>query len=466
MRASSARNAALAVMATALIGVAPSAASSTSPTGDAWPQLAHDVGSSFHNPDAGVTAATVRHLTVAWTWRAPGSVNGTVAIVAGHVYVVSDGGVAALDERTGRGQWVDAAVHGTSSPTVSDGTVYVLDGATVLHALDAGTGQERWSAHLDAQPYATGFSSPVVSGSLVIVGIASVEEVASSPTTTFHGSVVAVDRSRGAVVWRHATADPPSDGVGVWSSVSVDPTTDTVFVSTGNNYTVAGPTSDAIVALDLRTGAPRWTRQVSTGDVFTIGHAESDDSDFGTNPVLFDATVHGTRRHLLAAGQKSGAFWALDRVTGQILWHRTISGGSALIGGVFNNGAYDGQRLVLAGNDGGPGGAAARTSGAPTRSGQHTSELTALDPATGRVRWQRQLDGWVWAPITIGDGVGFVAVDTDLVAFDPATGRLLARFATTGTISSGAALADGMAIFGSGLGYFGTRPGQTVYALR
>ena len=82
------------------------------------------------------------------------------------------------------------------------------------------------------------------------------------------------------------------------------------------------------------------------------------------------------------------------------------------------------------------------------------------------MRWQRQLDGWVWAPITIGDGVGFVAVDTDLVAFDPATGRLFARFATTGTISSGAALADGLAIFGSGLSYFGTRPGHTVYALR
>ena len=80
--------------------------------------------------------------------------------------------------------------------------------------------------------------------------------------------------------------------------------------------------------------------------------------------------------------------------------------------------------------------------------------------------WHRQLGGWVWAPITIGRGVGFVAVDTALEAFDVATGRILAQFPTSGTITSGATLADGRIILGSGLSYFGTRPGRTLYALR
>jgi polyvinyl alcohol dehydrogenase (cytochrome) len=460
-----ARLSAGAVALAMLVALRPADAASTAPPQGAWPELGHDGESSFHNPGAGITATAARHLSLAWTWHAPGSVSGTAAIVGGRVYVVTEGGTAALDDHTGRVQWLDPGVSGTSSPAEDDGTVYVLDGATVLHALDAATGHEHWAVRLDTQPYAGGFSSPVVIGPLVIVGIASVAEVASSSAVTFRGSVVAVDRSTGAVAWRHYTVDPPSDGVGVWSSVSVDAGTSTVFVSTGNNYTVEGPTSDAILALDVQTGAPRWIRQVSGGDVFTITHPESGDSDFGTNPILFDASVHGTRRHLLAAGQKSGAFWVLDRETGEILWRRTVSGGSALIGGVFNNGAYDGRRLILAGNNGGPG-AAARTPGAPAPGGPHSTALTALDPATGRVLWRHELGGWVWAPITIAHGVGFVAVDTDMVAFDVATGRVVARYPTTGTISSGAALADGLAVFGSGLSYFGTRPGRTVYALK
>jgi len=42
------------------------------------------------------------------------------------------------------------------------------------------------------------------------------------------------------------------------------------------------------------------------GDVFTILNPQSPDTDFGTNPILFEATIGGTTRKLLGAGQKSG----------------------------------------------------------------------------------------------------------------------------------------------------------------
>jgi polyvinyl alcohol dehydrogenase (cytochrome) len=451
---------ALAVAATLLgVSAATAAPAPVAATGD-WPQLAHDNRSTFQNVDAGITLSSARRLRVMWRWSAPGSVNGTPAVVGGHVYVVSLQGTASLDPRGGQVQWLNRAATGTASPTVRDHRVYVFDGGTTLHCLDASTGGEIWKTKVDDQQYASGFSSPVVSGRLVIVGVASVAEVAAQGPVTFRGSVVALDRTSGVVVWRHATADPPADGVGVWSSVSVDEATNTVFASTGNNYTNPGPTSDAIIAMDLSTGATRWVRQVDTGDVFTFPHPESADTDFGTNPVLFDATVGGQVRHLLAAGQKSGRFWVLDRTTGAVVWNRTVSTGSALIGGVFNNGASDGHRLILAGNDGGPG--AARV-GQPNAA--HRSDLVALNPATGRVLWQRHLDGWVWAPITLSQGVGFVAVDTEMQAFDVTTGRLLARVPTEGTIASGPALSGGRAFFGSGLSYFGTKPGHTLYAL-
>lgn len=446
----------------ALIAAGTAAAAPTPPRGSPgdWPQLAHDVRSSFQNPQAGISAASARHLRVVWRWQAPGSVNGTPAVVGGHVYVVSLQGTSSLDPRTGQVQWMNRAATGTSSPTVRDGQVYVADGGTTLHRLDAATGTEVWKTKLDPQQYASAFSSPVVSGRLVIVGIASVAELAAKDPIAFRGSVVATDRDSGAVVWRHATADAPANGVAVWSSVSVDEETGTAFVSTGNNYTTAGPTSDSILALNVATGATRWVHQVDTGDLFTLPHPTSADSDFGTNPILFDATIGGTTRHLLGAGQKSGRFWVLDRTTGAVVWHRTVSTGSVLIGGIFNNGAYDGKNLVLAGNSGGPG---ATRVGQPTA--PHGSELVALNPANGRIRWRRHLDGWVWAPITLSQHVGFVAVDTEMQAFDLTTGRVLARFPTDGTIASGAALSGGRAFFGSGLSYFGTKPGHTLYAL-
>jgi polyvinyl alcohol dehydrogenase (cytochrome) len=208
---------------------------------------------------------------------------------------------------------------------------------------------------------------------------------------------------------------------------------------------------------------------VSADDVFTLRSPRSEDSDFGTNPILFEAEVDGVERKLLGAGQKSGMFWVLDRETGDVVWQRQVSDGSALIGGVFNNGAYDGRSIVVAGNDGtssGPGSEPANGNSKPLGGAEEaTSVLMALDPATGRIRWERQLPAWVWAPITLADGVGFVAVDRDLQAFDTKTGKKLLEVETDGTISSAPATAGDRVYFGSGLSYFTTKSGRTVYAL-
>ena len=50
--------------------------------------------------------------------------------------------------------------------------------------------------------------------------------------------------------------------------------------------------------------------QHTEGDVFTKQNPRRDDTDFGTNQMLFEAV----ERNLVGAGQKSGLFWALDRM--------------------------------------------------------------------------------------------------------------------------------------------------------
>jgi outer membrane protein assembly factor BamB len=196
--------------------------------------------------------------------------------------------------------------------------------------------------------------------------------------------------------------------------------------------------------------------------VFTILNPGSQDTDFGTNPILFEATIDGRQRKLLAAGQKSGVFWALDRESGEVVWSQAVSPGSALIGGFLNNGAYDGEHILAAGNNGS---SSAPGSEEPVPPSTQRSRLVAFDPATGAIVWERQIGGWVWAPLTVANGVGYVAVDTTLQAFDARTGAKLFTFPTNGTITSAPVVADGRVYFGSGLSYFvGTRA-RDFYAL-
>jgi polyvinyl alcohol dehydrogenase (cytochrome) len=461
------------ILSVALTGMLLLAAGSTGtaepqPDGktDQWNQLGHDLSSTFRNPVAGITPGRAARLKTAWTYEAPASVNGAPAVAGKRVNVLSQSGLVGLDAKNGREVWKRDDITGTSSPTLHGGVLYAYAGDTTLWAVDAGDGSDRWKVKADDQRFATGFSSPVVAGDAVIVGLSSIEEVAARGSATFRGGVVAFDRRTGKELWRYRTAEPPDNGVGVWSTVSVDIHARTVFATTGNNYTdSAGPTSDSVIALDLGTGQVRWIRQVTAGDVFTASNARSQDSDFGTNPILFEADVNGARRKLLGAGQKSGLFSVLDRGTGEIVWQRQVSDGSAVVGGVFNSGAYDGRNIILAGNNGPPG-PGADPLGRPRTHTVGTALLMALDPATGDVRWQTDLPAWVWAPITLTDRVAFVAVDRELRAFDARTGEQLFSLETEGTISSAPAVVSRRVYFGSGLSYFPpTTPGRTVYAL-
>jgi polyvinyl alcohol dehydrogenase (cytochrome) len=315
---------------------------------------------------------------------------------------------------------------------------------------------------VDPHENSAGFSSPIVFEQYVVVGSSSSEEAEVADNASFRGGVVAFDRDTGAELWRYYTAEAPFNGVAVWSTVSIDPESRTVYATTGNNYTEeAGPTSDSILALDLDTGAVKWITQLTEGDVFTILNPRSPDSDFGANPMLFDATIEGEQRQLVGAGQKSGVYWVLDRTSGEVIWSQAVSPGSALIGGILNNGAYDGERIVVAGSTG----TSESPGSEPSKDGEQRARLAALDPVSGDFLWDRQIRAWVWAPLTIANGVAFVAVDTDLDAVDAATGERLFTFATDGTITSAPAIVDGRVYFGSGISYFVGENDNTFYAL-
>jgi polyvinyl alcohol dehydrogenase (cytochrome) len=434
-----------------------------------WPGLGYDGDSTFNNPhETKLAVDNADRLGRLWTSTNFGTVNGSPVVVGNIVYVLSNSGLHALRAATGEAIWSNGAITGSSSPRYVDGCLYVNDAAAVLRRVSASDGREIWQAKVDSHPQASGFSSPTVFGDYVIVGSSSTEDYINPSPATFRGSVVAFDRNSGKELWRHHTVEPPSNGVAVWASMVVDPKMKLVFGATGNNYTgEPSSTSDAMFALNLKDGSLAWSTQLSSGDVYTVAQPNSPDHDFGANPILFEATIRGHKRKLVGAGQKSGTFWALDRHTGAILWSRNVSGGSEIIGGMLNNGAFDGSHILVAGNLGsstGPGSEPANGESFGTKTPK-TSVLEALDPASGAVVWERQLPAWVWAPISVANRVGFVAYETQLQAFDVDTGVKLFNYKTNGTITSAPAIVNGRVFFGSGLTYIFNRTDRTLHAL-
>jgi len=144
----------------------------------------------------------------------------------------------------------------------------------------------------------------------------------------------------------------------VWSAPTIDVKRGRLYVGTGNNYSEpATATSDAIVAVDLKTGRIAWTRQIQPGDILN-GNCQSKntcpgpDYDFGASPILEHLVDGGDGgRDLVLVGQKSGIVYALDPDhDGQIVWQARVGKGG-INGGVQWGMASDGRNVYAATSD-------------------------------------------------------------------------------------------------------------------
>ena len=125
-------------------------------------------------------------------------------------------------------------------------------------------------------------------------------------------------------------------GAGVWSAPTIDLATNSLYVTTGDGYTTpAAPLTDAVVALDIATGAIKWAKQVTAGDAYTMACTSADttncpqnagpDHDFGQSAILLPLA---TGKRILVAGQKSGIVHAFDPDDkGAKLWTAEIGKG-------------------------------------------------------------------------------------------------------------------------------------------
>jgi polyvinyl alcohol dehydrogenase (cytochrome) len=323
---------------------------------------------------AGLTAEDVPRLTLKWAFGFPDATSAwsQPTVAGGRLFVGSQNGtVYALDAKTGCVYWTFTAKGGVrTAMTVGRGTVFFGDTGANVYALDVENGKAIWSRQVDEHPYARVTGTPTLHEDRLYVPISSLEETAASQAgyecCTFRGSLMALDVQTGKTIWQYYTI-PAAEalgktaagatlwgpaGVGIWSAPTIDTKRSLVYVGTGNTYSgPAQPTGDAIIALDLKTGAVKWMKQLTANDVFgcrpgtaNCGARAGPDFDFGTPPMF---TTLSDNRDIIVVGQKSGMAYAMDPdKEGEVIWEYRAGQGS-IWGGIQWGAAVDREQAYL-----------------------------------------------------------------------------------------------------------------------
>jgi len=422
--------------------------------GDAgeWAVFGFDAFSSRANGVESVLSPfNVGCLERRWGVDGLAGVTSTPAVVGGVVVFGDwDGVVHAVEARTGAEVWTAAlGVQVNDSPLVVGDTVWIGDSGGSLHALDFATGDVRWSIELDPHPAAAIYGSPVLADGTLLVGVASIELTQLHDDYTFRGSLVALDPATGDELWRlYTTADDETSGAGVsvWSTPSYDAARGLAYVGTGNTYELpASPLSDALLAVDVMTGEIVWSRQFTEGDVYTIvmPKPQGPDADIGAAPNLF--TIGD--REVVGVGDKAGVYAVLDRDDGEPIWGVQLTDGSHL-GGVMTSAAVHDGVIWLASNLW-PAGEF------NFDSPENTSIAFALDAENGDVLWQRPLPAPAFGAVTWANGVVVLGtIDGTVHALDAATGVELWSDAPGADIGGGFSIVDGTLFAGYGFWFF------------
>jgi polyvinyl alcohol dehydrogenase (cytochrome) len=491
--------------------------------GASWPSGGQNISNTHSNAgETKLSANNVQNLGVKWTSTTHGDVSAIPAVVDGAVYFPDWGGyLNKVNAATGAVVWsrpisdyngIPGSVS-RAAPAVVGNTLYLGDqNGGHLFAVDATDGAPIWTTQVDATgPFPILTAGPLVYKGVIYQGVASAEEgVAADPNypcCTFRGSIVAVDAATGGVLWQTYTV-PENGGVpggysggGVWGTTpAIDPASNTLYITTGNNYSVpqavkdcqtgGGTPSqcldpndhiDSVMALNASTGAIKWATGEGGFDDWNVAciigpppnNCPSDpgpDFDFGSGPNLFTInTGKGGKTLAVGAGQKSGQYWALNAATGQVLWSAAPGPGSTL-GGIEWGPATDGKRIYVAEEN---------FYGIPYQlpSGQTitSGSWAALDPATGKILWQVADPsnnafggGNALGPVSVANGVLYApSMSGNMYALDAANGKTLWSYQTPGAVIGGAAVVNGTVYWGDGyahLGIPGWNASTTFYA--
>ncbi len=502
---------------------------------DVWPTYNGDYSGRRYSEVKQINQSNIDSLKIEWMYRITGIgpqrgvgdpiIKSAPLMVNGVAYFTIPDHVFAVNARTGEQLWqYDFEDHGghlvgQRGVGMYGNWLYFLTPDGWFVSLNAKDGRERWKrkvADEKLQYFTT--MAPVTVKNHILVGV-------GGDAMDVRGYLEARDPETGDLQWKwwsepEKPGDPGSEtwpskaamdhgGGMTWMPGTYDPELNLIYWGTGNaNPVFAGQSrkganlyTASIVALEADTGKLRWYFQASPHDTHDWDNVET--------PVLFDATINGQARKLLAQGARAGWFFVLDRTNGKNLISKPFAGTGNWAKGVDAKGqpipdpakepkvdgsmidmpamgatnwpppSYDPQTELFylnatlgygmaylydtsdnpEGYGGGGGGGF-----------DLKSALLALDVHTGNIKWKHEhaqrggfggggggLSGGI---LTTAGGLLFTGDSGHLAAFDPATGKVLWHQQLTSPVSNGPStwVLDGKQ-------YIIVGAGDTLYAL-
>jgi alcohol dehydrogenase (cytochrome c) len=226
----------------------------------------------------------------------------------------------------------------------ADGMIFLHQADTTVVALDAKTGQKKWSVvNGDPKKGETNTATVLPVKDKLIVGISGAE-------FGVRGHITAYNIADGKLAWRGYTVGPDDEmlidpekttqlgkpvgkdssiktwegdqwkigGGSTWGWYSYDPKLNLVYYGTGNPSTWNpkqrpgdNKWSMTIFARDVDTGMAKWVYQMTPHDEW--------DYDGINEMILTDQKIDGKERPLLTHFDRNGFGYTLDRATGELL---------------------------------------------------------------------------------------------------------------------------------------------------
>ena len=444
----------------------------------------------------------VGELELKWAYQIPQLDRAeTVPLVVDGVMFITEApsNVVAVDAATGRQYWRynhelpdDLRIccgRNNRGVAILGETLYMSTLDARLVAIDARTGNLVWNT--EVADYRSGYSktaAPLIVKDQVVTGIAGGE-------FGIRGFVDSYNATTGELEWRADTIPGPdhpdnqtwagdswrTGGSASWITGAYDPDLDLVYWGTGN----PGPDwngdvrmgdnlySDSALALNHETGELEWYFQFTPHDVH--------DWDAIQVPILADLRMGGETRKVMMWANRNAFYYTLDRVTGEFLvgkpfakqtWAEGLDSNgrpirvpdtfptpegtlvSPPVGGgtnwfspaysprteLFYVQAYDGEDLFYKRDedyvvgDRYTGGGGQR----PLPADAYQSAIRAIDPKTGDIRWEFQIQPRSTAGVmaTAGDLVFSGSIDGYFYALDAVSGEELWHIAVGSRVHS------------------------------
>jgi outer membrane protein assembly factor BamB len=144
----------------------------------------------------------------------------------------------------GRGNLMFYFSPAITSPTIADGRLYICTNDGVLHALNAQTGQEVWTARAPQGGDTLGYSSPLYAEGMIIVG---------GLGERGQGDCYAFDAASGRLLWRCSTGADNYDS----------------SPARMGEFIVIGSVEGKLTWIELKTGKRRYQYSLDPGYVFS-----------------------------------------------------------------------------------------------------------------------------------------------------------------------------------------------------